>query len=86
MSADRADQATLMTLIVVERERQDQKWGRKNIVNRSVKDGLAVLMEEVGEVARAELEDGNVVEELVQVAAVAMAMAEAILRRGREGA
>jgi len=39
---------------------------------------LAVLTEELGEVARAILEGSNLREELIQVAAVAVAWAEAI--------
>lgn len=71
-----------------ERDRQaflwnrSHKWGwgdcASSHVDRPVK--LAVLMEEVGEVARALLEgaDAKMREELVQVAAVAIAIIEGI--------
>lgn len=39
---------------------------------------LSVLVEEVGEVARAILEESNLREELIQVAAVAVAWAESL--------
>ena len=69
-------------LIANERQRQLDKWGPGNIVNRSRLDALAVLMEEVGEAAHAHLE-GDVAEyerEMVQVAAVAVAALEASMR------
>lgn len=67
--------------VLGERLRQEKKWGQQN------HDGpfyLTILMEEVGEVDHAILESragsGNVEDirkEIVQVAAVAVAMAEA---------
>ncbi len=63
-----------------ERARQDKKWGHDNILNRSAETGFRVLGEEVGEVARAindrDLE--NCRHELIQVAAVAVAMIQAL--------
>lgn len=70
----------ILAAINRERERQDKKWGKTNAEHPSVM--IAVLVEEVGEVARAWLEggfksdDGNYYDELIQVAAVAVAMAE----------
>lgn len=67
--------------IKAERERQEIKWGRQN------HDGplyLTILTEEVGEVAHAILESRfgsdkpeEIRKELIQVAAVAIAMIEA---------
>lgn len=65
--------------IVRERERQNEKWSRSYgdwPVTDLVK--LAVLGEEVGEVSRAILEDSNLREELVQVAAVCCAWLEVL--------
>lgn len=63
-----------------ERNLQDAKWGAASIRKRSSESGLRVLVEEVGEVAKA-INERNVEEcysELVQVAAVAIAMLEAL--------
>ncbi|KKL92108.1 hypothetical protein LCGC14_1888050 [marine sediment metagenome] len=59
-----------------ERARQDTKWGSQRKLSPQL--WLTILMEEVGEVARASLEGDPVgyVEELVQVAAVAVAALE----------
>lgn len=59
-----------------ERNRQDEKWGSQ----RKLPNGtwLAILGEEFGESAKAILERSNLREELVQVAAVAVAWIEAI--------
>lgn len=61
--------------IIDERIRQESKWGQQN--HPSFKY-LAILGEEVGEVNKAALERDwdNYREELIQVAAVAMAMVE----------
>lgn len=75
-------------LIRRERERQRTKWNEphahgegdcsSDLVPLAVK--VAVLTEEVGEVARAFLDGdpGNLVDELVQVAAVAVAILESV--------
>ena len=62
--------------ILEERGRQDRKWGSQR--THSPEKWLTILMEEVGEVARASLEDDplSYIEELVQVAAVAVAALE----------
>ena len=74
--------------IMDERERQSVKWGKdhpwgsgdcsSNNVSQVVKS--AVLQEECGEVARAvlDVDPGNLREELVQVAAVAVAWLESM--------
>jgi hypothetical protein len=61
-----------------ERARQDAKWGIASERSLSPYTWMTILMEEVGEVARGALEDDdeNYVEELVQVAAVAVAALE----------
>ena len=72
--------------ILRERRRQDSIHGegQANIVNRSLVEALPVLIEEVGELARAIIEkhsSDRLREELVQIAAVAVAMLEAELKR-----
>ena len=66
--------------VLVERKAQDAKWGEQN---HDPAMWIAILIEEVGEFARAvlrhEYEDGPAPEirrELVQVAAVALSMLE----------
>lgn len=60
--------------------RQDKKWGPQR--NHTQEKWLAILTEEVGEVAKAILEhdQDNLREELVQVAAVAAAFAARLPR------
>lgn len=71
--------------IVEERLRQDEKWGEQNHNDYT---WLAVLTEEVGEVAQAALHDefggkaaGTLKKELIQVAAVALSWLECTERR-----
>ena len=68
--------------IMEERARQDRKWGEQNHPNLY---WLGILVEEVGESAKAIIEDDseNIEKELVQVAAVAVAWLECIKRKGR---
>ncbi len=80
------DRQTVYRLIDAERARQTKRWGgphswgsgdcSSGMVDPTIK--LAVLMEEVGETARALLEcdTTNLRDELVQVAAVAVAWLE----------
>jgi len=66
--------------VMLERARQDQKWGEQNHPDLY---WLAVLTEEVGELAK-ELIEGRLAEarrELVQVTAVGVAWLEAMERR-----
>jgi len=65
--------------IAAERNQQDTKWGEQN---HSKEKWMAILMEEVGEVARAVLDDEprDYRKELIQVAAVAVVMLECELR------
>lgn len=70
--------------IVLERHRQDRKWGVQNLTDAEF---LCVLTEEVGEVAAAindSLPVDDVRRELVQVAAVCVKWLEAIDRRGKQ--
>ena len=74
--------------VMQERYRQDKKWG---VQNHSAEWWLAILMEEVGELAQAILEThfdngtdlggiDNIRKEAVQCAAVAIAMLECLDR------
>lgn len=87
MTTDRpVSRATIYTDIDHERERQQIKWGRAHAWGKgdcssrdvSLPAKMAVLTEEVGEVARAilEFDRGGLRDELVQVAAVAIAILE----------
>lgn len=62
-----------------ERQRQDNKWGEQN---HFAYKWLAILSEEVGEAAKAALEEKPLEyrEELIQVAAVAVAAIESLHR------
>lgn len=70
-----------------ERDRQDAMWGEQN---HDYPVWLTILIEEVGEVAQAiqsnknwgkESDAHDLYKELIQVAAVATAMAEQVIRR-----
>jgi NTP pyrophosphatase (non-canonical NTP hydrolase) len=64
-----------------ERDRQDAKFGDQ--ISNTAQEWLVILVEEVGEVARA-LCDGNMAsyrKEIIEVAAVAVSMAESFDRR-----
>lgn len=65
----------ILDMIRDEREKQDDKWGEQN--HHPLK-WMSILMEEVGEASKAILEEDNVnyVDELIQVAAVVVAMIE----------
>lgn len=66
--------------ILQERERQFKKWG---LQDHDEDRWMVILMEEVGEVARAIFDENadNYREELIQVAAVAVAAVEAFDRK-----
>ena len=77
------DRGWVAAMVADERQRQDAKWGKGR--NLTLRTWLAILMEEVGEVAKGSLEHDPrqlVVEELVQVAAVAQAAAEDGIENG----
>jgi len=88
MKAATPFQFKLLHQIVAERQRQDAKWGEQN--HGDLK-WMTILTEEVGEAAKGILQEelaglpgepnGNLEEELVQIASVAMAWLEAIARR-----
>ena len=65
--------------VMLERSRQDRKWGEQNHHPHKWTD---ILMEEVGERAKALLEDDPIGyrDECIQVAAVAVAMIESFDR------
>jgi NTP pyrophosphatase (non-canonical NTP hydrolase) len=70
-----------------ERERQDLKWEVNRIRNLDWRLWCTILGEEYGEVCRAVLEKDfeNLEEELVQVAAVCVAMLEDLKNRKENG-
>lgn len=74
-------QQRTLTAVLVERKRQDEKWGWPNtgLAGDDPHKKVSILLEEVGEVANALLEGDqeNLDKELVQVAAVAFAWLEA---------
>ena len=70
----------ILANIIRERERQDDLWGKATERDYTPEKWLAVLVEEVGEVAKS-IQDGeveNLKEELTQVAAVAIAFLETL--------
>jgi NTP pyrophosphatase (non-canonical NTP hydrolase) len=69
----------IITQIQTERERQDAQWGRQD---HGPQTWLSILVEEVGEYAKAILEqdDDAIIAEMIQVAAVAIAALEAFER------
>lgn len=78
---------TALDAVESERKRQNEKWGRQR---HDYGDWLKILVEEVGEVAQAMQKDmgwgkesdaGNLFEELVHTAAVAVAMAEQVFEQ-----
>ncbi len=77
----------VMLEVARERTKQDAKWGEQNHNGYTY---LAILMEEVGEAAKAALHDqfggkeaGGLRTELVQTAAVAVAMIECLDRKDK---
>ena len=74
---------TVLTMIKMERARQNKKWG---VQHHSNMEWLSILVEEVGEVGKALCEyhlqskpgvtSQTIIDELVQVAAVAVAWIE----------
>lgn len=66
-----------LDLITMERRRQDKKWGTE-FPDRSDDRWLSILTEESGEAAHAILsgDEENLVDEIVQIAAVAVAWLE----------
>ena len=67
--------AVVIANILRERDRQDEKWGAGRTLSPEM--WLTILMEEVGEAAKAALEgSANYPVELTQVAAVAIAAIE----------
>lgn len=72
-----ASETTVIHAVMRERLRQDQVYGTRSIRTLGPLEALAVLTEEVGEVARHIMEKDlqQTRKELVQVAACAVAMA-----------
>ena len=69
----------IINLILEERQRQDDKWGEQN---HDVYKWLAILGEEVGEANQSALQDekNELINELIQIGAVAVAMIESLKR------
>ena len=69
----------VVSSILIERQKQDDKWGEQN---HDVYKWLAILGEEVGEANKAALEDSrdDVINELIQIGAVTVAMIESLKR------
>ena len=69
----------IIALILKERQKQDEKWGEQT---HDVYKWLAILGEEVGEANKAALEDSrsDLISELIQIGAVAVAMIESFKR------
>ena len=65
--------------IMLERLKQDQKWGEQNHVDLY---WLGILSEELGELAKAiiEVKSDDIYNELIQVTAVGLAWAECLNR------
>lgn len=85
-------QKSILLAVINERRRQDEKWGKQHYSNPAL--WLSILTEEVGEFAQAVNESvlpnatkkhlggvNNMVNELIQVAAVAIAAAVDISSR-----
>lgn len=79
--------ASAVNSVLAERDRQDEKWGEQD---HDAFTWMAILSEEVGEAAQEALTErygasgnghGNLREEVVQIAAVALAWIENIDRR-----
>lgn len=75
--------ANVLGQIAIELERQDKKWSQQD---HSRAYWLAILMEEVGEAARAavQFQPDQYRQELIEVAAVAYAAIEALDRQEGE--
>lgn len=84
---ERAPTIVAMAMALAERVRQDKKWKRKPGYWRAPDEKIfLVLGEEVGEIANALLErsdDAHLLEEIIQVAAVAICWAEDFLTDAR---
>jgi len=72
--------ARALGAVLLERERQDKRWGEQN---HSPEKWVVILQEEVGEFCREGLEgrEEGMYREAVQVAAVALAMVECLERK-----
>ena len=69
----------ILNSILIERQKQDDKWGEQN---HDVYKWLAILGEEVGEANKAALEESkeDLINELIQIGAVTVAMIESLKR------
>jgi len=79
-----------VSMLLRERLNQDEKWGKQR---HSMEKWLSILVEEVGEFAQAIQKDeiqskktdaNNKLEEIIQVSAVAVAIAEQLIEEERK--
>ena len=82
-------QQAVINDVVKERQRQDDKWGEDRDQDNLL--GSVILTEEVGEAAEqsiavhlGDVSEIGLYEEVIQVAAVAIAWAENLHRRGKQ--
>lgn len=80
MSDLKTEKQSSLNSVLQERIRQDEKWGEQN---HTPTEWLPILMEEIGEFSKAILEESNIREEAVQVAAVALSIVESIDRNSK---
>ena len=81
-SSGRNDTQAVLELVCNERGEQDAKWGKQN---HDMHKWLTILMEEVGEAAERALNNDAECygQELIQVAAVAVAAVECLNRQAK---
>lgn len=78
-----SEQAIIWNEILIERNRQDHKWGADRRQHHMI--WLSILVEEVGELAEAilKLKFDHIWTELIHVLAVGVAYAEDVRRKAR---
>jgi len=74
----------ILALVRAERREQDKKWGEQN---KSPDRWNTIILEELGESAKAHLENqpDDYVVEMIQAAACCVAAVESIIRQSRGG-
>jgi len=82
MSEIEVARATVLENVLAERERQDSIWGDQ--IDNSDSVWALIALEELGEVAKDinDIKLGSAYTEVIQVAAVMIAWAESLRRRG----
>jgi hypothetical protein len=84
MSTKELTRAKVLEQVLLERERQDLKWGDQTF--NSDEHWTVILTEELGEVAREvyERNEADMYTEIIQCAAVCFAWAEAFRNRSKQ--